>query len=156
MTGWITSEELDRLATQIAEEGRKLLENLEVEENRRKWPEAKAEVRRKHELEQKPAEKKIEPEQKPEKKKGIAQGVPIMHWEMKRFMRSLHQGDRILYRMGKPWGKPVEGTVIKAFRHVALIKDGGGIRTVMSFDILKCELNFYDDGYYARKRRNKR
>ncbi len=135
MAGWITSEEFGHLVTQITEEGRELLENLKIEGNREKLPDILTEIRQRHdETAGKP--KRRQPKARPR--------APIEPGDIERFMRTIHQGDRITYRIGKPWGKALRGTVRKKFPHIVLLESGA---TVMLFDIVKCALGLYDDGW---------
>lgn len=135
MAGWITSEEFGRLVTQITEEGRELLANLEIEGNREKLPGILTEIRQRHD------ETAGKPKQRRPK---VRPRALIEPGDMERFMRTIHQGDGITYRTGKPWGKPIKGTVQKKFPHIVLLESGA---TVMLFDIVKCAWGLYDDGW---------
>lgn len=135
MAGWITSEEFGYLVTQITTEGRELLANLEIEGNREKLPDILTEIRQRHD----------ETAEKPKRRQPkVRLKAPIEQGDMERFMRTVHPGDRITYRIGKPWGKPLGGTVRKKFPHIVLLESGA---TVMLFDIVKCARGLYDDGW---------
>lgn len=135
MAGWITSEEFGYLVTQITTEGRELLANLEIEGNREKLPDILTEIRQRHD----------ETTEKPKRRQPkVRLRAPIEQGDMERFMRTIHPGDRITYRIGKPWGKPLGGTVRKKFPHIVLLESGA---TVMLFDIVKCARGLYDDGW---------
>lgn len=136
---WRMSQaELDRYVRLIAMEGEALLLKFEVKENREKLNDLRSVIRQR---EDESAGVKIL------KKPKTRPAVPIEAGRIDKFMRTLRRGDRITYRTGRPWGKPLRGVVKKTFPHIVLIEGGVKSRTVMPFDILKCELGLIDDGW---------
>ncbi len=137
-----TQAELDRYVRSIAREGEALLLALETRENQKKLDRLMLEIRqRKDDTAGK--QKLAKPKKRPP--------VPIEPERIEKFMRTLRRGDRITYRIGKPWGKPRRGVIKRIFPHIVLLEGGTKSDTVMPFDILKCELGLIDDGWNYEK-----
>ncbi len=86
-----------------------------------------------------------------EKSKKRRQRAPIEHGDLEKLAAKLRPGDEIIYRVGKAWSKPLKGIVIKVYPHIVWIEGGVKAKTVMLFDILKCELKLFDDGWRYEK-----
>lgn len=140
--GWVTKEERDEFVDEIAGEAKAVLQKLKTKEGQRRLHSAQDILRTmnggadgKRRLRQ----------------PKLRARAPIEPGDMQRFANSLHRGDKILYREGKAWSKPQTGIIKEKFTHIILLEGGVKDRTVMLFDILKCELGLIDDGWSYEK-----
>lgn len=140
--GWVTKEERDEFVDEIAREAKAVLRKLKTKEGQRRLRGTQNVLRTMNggaDGKTKLKQSKLRPR------------APIEPGDLQRFASSLHRGDRITYREGKAWSKPRTGIIKEKFPHIMLLEGEAKDRTVMIFDILKCELGLIDDGWRYEK-----